>query len=183
MLTRSLHRPYTEANDLDPLDRPKIDEAVRSILVPHSSHQDITDADLPTASQLAYPANSAKTNSATEAPFVTYPVTTSNLDRIAGFLVRGERRKAVKYALDHKLWAHAFVISSCVDTDCWKDVVMEFLRSELTPKPDAADAGANGREAMRVAYSMFAGLGAESSECSSSTCSSLMLICSSIDQS
>lgn len=41
---------------------------------------------------------------------------------------------------------------------------MEFLRSELTPKPDSSDGGANGREAMRVAYSMFAGLGAESSK-------------------
>lgn len=40
---------------------------------------------------------------------------------------------------------------------------MEFLRSELTPSQGNQGSGAEGREALRVAYSMFAGLGAESS--------------------
>lgn len=144
--------------------RPKIDEAVRSILVPHSTPSDISDADLPTASQLAFTAPITPLATGADAPFATYSVTPANLDKITSFLLRGERRKAVKYALDHKLWAHAFVISSCVDTDCWTDVVMDFLRSELTPSVEASSGGANGREGMRVAYSMFAGLGAESSE-------------------
>lgn len=144
--------------------RPKIDEAVRSILVPHSTPSEISDADLPTASQLAFTAPITPLATGADAPFATYSVTPANLDKITSFLLRGERRKAVKYALDHKLWAHAFVISSCVDTDCWTDVVMEFLRSELTPSIEASSSGANGREGMRVAYSMFAGLGAESSE-------------------
>lgn len=98
-----------------------------------------------------------------DAPLATYMVTPSNLDRISAFLLRGERRKAVKYALDHQMWAHAFVISSCVDTDCWKAVVTEFLRSELSPSLDGGSATSNGREGLRVAYSMFAGLGGESS--------------------
>ena len=79
------------------------------------------------------------------------------------FLLRGERREAVQYALEHKMWAHAFIIASCIDTDCWKDVTMEFLRSELTPSQGNQVPGAEGREALRVAYSMFAGLGSESS--------------------
>ena len=132
--------------------------------MPHSTPSDISDADLPTASQLAFTAPITPHATGSDAPFATYSVTPSNLDKITGFLLRGERRKAVKYALDHKLWAHAFVISSCVDTDCWKDVVMEFLRSELTPSAEGSAGGANGREGMRVAYSMFAGLGADSSE-------------------
>ncbi|KAL8278678.1 hypothetical protein RQP46_008970 [Phenoliferia psychrophenolica] len=142
---------------------PKIDEAVRAILVPSSvTPADATsDADLPLASELAFSAPPLTPFGAgPDAPFTTYAVTPSNLDKITDFLLRGERRKAVKYALDHKLWAHAFVISSCVDTDCWKDVVAEFLRSELAPPVDGTTT--NGREGLRVAYSMFAGLGAES---------------------
>ncbi|KAK4701487.1 COPII coat assembly protein SEC16, partial [Phenoliferia sp. Uapishka_3] len=142
---------------------PKIDEAIRAILVPFSSAvPDVPDTDLPLASELAFTAPMAIPATGVDAPFTTYTVTSSNLDKITEFLLRGERRRAVKYALDHKLWAHAFVISSCVDTDCWKDVVAEFLRSELAPPVGGADPTSNGREGLRVAYSMFAGLGAES---------------------
>lgn len=98
-------------------------------------------------------------------PIATYTVSSSSLDRISAFLLRGERRKAVRYALDQKLWAHAFVISSCVDTDCWKEVVAEFLASELSPSLGEGASPSNGREGLRVAYSMFAGLGADSSKC------------------
>jgi hypothetical protein len=101
-----------------------------------------------------------------DSPVATYMVTPSNLDKMSAFLLRGERRKAVKYALDHQMWAHAFVISSCVDTDCWKDVVTEFLRSELSPPLDGGSAASNGREGLRVAYSMFAGLGGADSSTS-----------------
>lgn len=80
------------------------------------------------------------------------------------YLLRGERREAVRHALDRRMWAHAFIIASCVDTDCWKEVTVEFLRTELTPSAQNPAPGAQGREALRVAYGMFAGLGAESSE-------------------
>ena len=159
-------RPLLSFDHLDlrltALCRPKIDEAVRAILVPFASAPtDTSDADLPLAAELAYAAPTSPMATGEDAPFTTYSVTPANLDKITECLLRGERRKAVKYALDHKLWAHAFVISSCVDTDCWKDVVAEFLRSELAPSPDGSG-GAHGREGLRVAYSMFAGLGAES---------------------
>lgn len=144
---------------------PKIDEAVRSILVPFTPSSDVSDRDLPLASELAAAAPLTPfTAVSSNAPFTTYAVTPSNLDMITEFLLRGERRKAVKYALDHKLWAHAFVISSCVDTDCWKEVVAEFLRSELVPPIDGSSPGLDGREGLRVAYSMFAGLGGDSGE-------------------
>ncbi|GAA5877989.1 hypothetical protein JCM1840_000133 [Sporobolomyces johnsonii] len=138
----------------------KVDDAVRAILTPQSAVSNGA-GDLPTADQLVAVASQSTTTGGA-APFVTYGVSPANLDEMSAFLLRGERREAVKYALDHKMWAHAFIIASCVDTDCWKDVTVEFLRSELTPSAENASGSAEGREALRVAYSMFAGLGAES---------------------
>ncbi|GAA5978058.1 hypothetical protein JCM5350_007383 [Sporobolomyces pararoseus] len=142
---------------------PAVDEAVRAILAPGSAVSD-DPSSLPTADQLAAAASNP-TQDGNNAPFVTYGVSASDLDEMSSLLLRGERREAVRYALDHKMWAHAFIIASCVDTDCWKDVTVEFLRSELTPSSSNPNGGGGeGREALRVAYSMFAGLGAESIE-------------------
>ena len=65
------------------------------------------------------------------------------------------------------------VIASSVDKEAWKEVVTEFLRSELSAKEsslgslhpmDAAKPGqSNGREPLKVAYSLFAGQGPASS--------------------
>ncbi|GAA6060928.1 hypothetical protein JCM10212_003836 [Sporobolomyces blumeae] len=139
-----------------------VDEAVRAILAPQSASTD-EGGQLPTADQLASAASQGRSTGSAE-PFVTYGVSPADLDEMTAFLLRGERREAVKYALDHRMWAHAFIIASCVDTDCWKDVTVEFLRSELTPSAENMSGGTEGREALRVAYSMFAGLGAESIE-------------------
>ncbi|GAA6050336.1 hypothetical protein JCM3770_002969 [Rhodotorula araucariae] len=134
---------------------PAVDDAVRALFTPDEGDE---SGALPTADQLAAAASQAPAGSS--APFISYGVSASNLDDMTKFLLRGERREAVAYALDNKMWAHAFIIASCVDTDCWKDVTIEFLRSELTH--EGAGPGAEGREALRVAYGMFAGLGAES---------------------
>ncbi|BGP48551.1 hypothetical protein JCM10450v2_004427 [Rhodotorula kratochvilovae] len=134
---------------------PAVDDAVHALFAPADADE---SGALPTADQLAAAASQGASGSS--APFVNYGVSASNLDDMTKFLLRGERREAVAYALDNKMWAHAFIIASCVDTDCWKDVTNEFLRSELTP--EGAGPGAEGREALRVAYGMFAGLGAES---------------------
>lgn len=141
---------------------PVVDDAVRAVLIP-SAISSSEPTSLPTADQLAANATNSSESHLTS-PFVTYGVSSTDLDEMTTFLLRGERREAVQYALEHKMWAHAFIIASCVDTDCWKDVTMEFLRSELTPSQGNQGSGAEGREALRVAYSMFAGLGAESIE-------------------
>jgi hypothetical protein len=89
------------------------------------------------------------------------------LDKIEEFLSRGERRQAYHYALDEKLWAHAMVIASSIDKEAWKEVVNEFIRADLEVKGDGALAmpghtvsSVNGREGLRMAYSMFSGQGA-----------------------
>ncbi|KAL0071380.1 hypothetical protein AAF712_001237 [Marasmius tenuissimus] len=102
----------------------------------------------------------------------------SSLDKIQEFLLKGEKRKACHYALDQKLFAHAMVIASGIDKETWKEVVNEFLRSELgskdlaskasvnpafahslAPNGIGAPATTNGREGLRVAYSLFSGQG------------------------
>ncbi|OCH94992.1 hypothetical protein OBBRIDRAFT_788730 [Obba rivulosa] len=118
------------------------------------------------ATLLSSPSNSA--------PLAVHSLRSSNLDTIQDFLLRGDRRGACHYASDEKLWAHALVIASSIDKDTWKDVVTEFVRSELADR-DAGTApltsisesagkakASGGREALRVAYSLFAGQGAAS---------------------
>lgn len=99
-----------------------------------------------------------------ESPITVNTLRASNLDRIQDLLVRGERRAAFQYAADEKLWAHAMVIASSIDKDSWKEVVSEFVRAELTNTPSISGnpklPALEGREPLKVAYSLFAGQGA-----------------------
>ena len=97
-----------------------------------------------------------------EIPISVVSLNPSSLDKIQGFLLRGERREAYQYALDEKLWAHAMIIASSIDKEAWKDVINEFLKNELRPKNlvSGTDKLTNGRECLRVAYSLFSGQGA-----------------------
>ncbi|KAF8590610.1 hypothetical protein K439DRAFT_1611986 [Ramaria rubella] len=145
-----------------------IDWAVRSVLIPRldpegaadrlSSKEHIAPSYVPVLADLNEPS------------LAVYHLRSSSLDRIQEFLLRGERRQAYHYAIDEKLWAHAMLIASSVDTQAWKEVVNEFLYSELTAKQqlgpssgsksEATASLTNGRESLRVAYSLFAGHGA-----------------------
>jgi hypothetical protein len=108
-----------------------------------------------------------------EIPIAVSVLHPSALDKIQEYLAQGQRRVACHYATDQKLWAHAMVIASSIDKDTWKEVVNEFIKAELGVKVDmkhpATDGRAspitNGRESLRVAYSMFSGQGAASSLC------------------
>jgi COPII coat assembly protein SEC16 len=116
------------------------------------------------------------TSEQNETPISVSALRPSTLDRIQEFLLRGERRKAYHYALDQKLWAHAMVIASSIDKEAWQEVVNEFVRTELGRKSEVIQDSAfgrgasgssitNGRESLRVAYSMFSGQGAASGMC------------------
>ena len=114
-----------------------------------------------------------------ESPIAVSALRPSALTKIQEFLLRGERRQAYHFALDEKLWAHAMVIASSIDKEAWKEVVNEFLRTELGVKDDARRLSAlpkisepssqvtNGREWLRVAYSLFSGQGSVAGKCSS----------------
>ncbi|KZO95287.1 hypothetical protein CALVIDRAFT_483144 [Calocera viscosa TUFC12733] len=136
-----------------------IDKAVRAVLVPSAS-------EAPTSAleprNLAAPSipfmGSAAQMESSEEPLVTYNVRSSALERLQLLLLKGERREAVHFALDEKMWAHALVISSSIDKDAWKEAVSEFVRYELASQSDRA----GGRESLRIAYSLYAGNGAAS---------------------
>lgn len=76
------------------------------------------------------------------------------------------------YALDQKLWAHAMVIASSIDKDAWKEVVNEFIQTELgrqeeapvTAHPGSSDSQSSGRDSLRVAYRFFSGQAAGAGE-------------------
>lgn len=109
-------------------------------------------------------------SSTNETPISVTTTLPSSLDRIQEFLVRGEHRQAYLYALSQRLWAHAMIIASSIDKEAWKEVVGEFLKVELGVH-DTAGRGlahrdhtnfqppTNGREWLRVVYSVFCGQG------------------------
>lgn len=146
--------------------RAKIDDAVVALLAPPdgpANHDSM--APLPLASELATGAYRADPVAGPVTSVAAYTVTSANLDRLAALLLQGKRQLALQYALDHRLWAHAFIISTRLGPEGWKDVVQEFTQSELAPQFDPSGHSLpDGRQALRVAYSLFAGAGAESSK-------------------
>ncbi|KAG8746947.1 Protein transport protein Sec16A [Ceratobasidium sp. 414] len=155
---------------------PAIDAAVRHALVPRlASAPTITSPNSQTASfslastlDVTISPPSSHLPSSSDSPVATYKIKPAALDKIQEFLLQGERRAAYHYALDERMWAHAMLISSSLDKEAWKEVVNEFIRAELgvrtdqkKPAPFGGDPSvANGREPLRVAYSLFAGQGA-----------------------
>jgi hypothetical protein len=87
------------------------------------------------------------------------------LSKIENLLLKGDRKEAVNYAMQEDLWAHALIISSCVDKDLWQKVVSGFVEREMNASPESKRnrsfnniAGDN--QALRVMYSLFSGAGA-----------------------
>jgi hypothetical protein len=107
-----------------------------------------------------------QSQSSGESIVATYHVKSSSLDKVQELLMRGDRRQAYRSALDERLWAHALLISSSVDKEAWKEVVHEFIKSELAfsqTAPNGANAlesNQGSRESLRIAYGLFAGDGA-----------------------
>jgi len=146
---------------------------VRRALVPRLA--DEADSDLAKFSTPADGFGALGSLASNEAPISVTTLKPSALEKIQEFLIRGERRQACHYALDEKLWAHAMVIASSIDRDAWQEVAKEFIRAELgskdvkdsgtrpnDPRRDSLPTPTDGRESLRVAYSLFAGQGAAS---------------------
>ncbi|KAH9951938.1 Sec23-binding domain of Sec16-domain-containing protein [Amylocystis lapponica] len=166
----------------------EIDAAVRAALVPRLGLQKTSPDLLRSASSLSishtaehaplsdlpstasYPVLGSSIQDSHDLPVAVHTVRASHLDKIQDFLLRGDRREACHYASDEKLWAHAMVIASSIDKAAWKEVVTEFVRTELVAKDprnspvmtrgeESKYVPSNGREALRVAYSHYAGQG------------------------
>lgn len=154
---------------------PELAEQVRKAILPVDGPSFLRSAaqSSPVAA-LGFAAALETSNDSKEAPLLTYQVKSSALDKLQSLLLTGNRREAANYALDQKMWAHAMVISSSLDKEMWKDVTNEFIRAELgvhinAPSPLAlrrdltsgtsTQESSNGRESLRVAYSLFSGQG------------------------
>ena len=85
-------------------------------------------------------------------------VSPKSIDKLQNYLLKGDRVAAIRLAMDENLWSHALIIASCVNKDMWKEVVSGFIRYEMGDKIGNAFQS-NGRESLRVLYSLFAGNG------------------------
>ncbi|KAI0709341.1 Sec23-binding domain of Sec16-domain-containing protein [Earliella scabrosa] len=148
----------------------QIDSAVRAALSPQDGSSSSADSSLggngmipATSAELLssnYSLSSAIPNTQDQTISKTV-VRSSQLDKIQDLLAQGDRRGACHYAADEKLWQHALLIASSIDKECWKEVVTEWIRAELVTDSTSAQGDVtNGREALRVAYSLFGGNGA-----------------------
>lgn len=115
-------------------NRAKVDEAVRSVLL-----------SIPLS---VYPVQPAQQPSSPTG-------SSASLDVLQDLLRNGDRAGAVRYSMSSNLWAHALVISSCVNKELWKEAVNGFVNQELMN--GGGDLQANGREALRVLYALFSG--------------------------
>ncbi|SAM82087.1 related to SEC16-COPII vesicle coat protein required for ER transport vesicle budding [Ustilago bromivora] len=80
------------------------------------------------------------------------------LQKVQTMLLRGERRQAVEYAVAQKMWAHAMTIASCVDKECWKEVVSEFIEQEVVAaEASLSSQGQGDLQGLKVAYNVFSG--------------------------
>lgn len=76
----------------------------------------------------------------TDAPTTILPDAASVVEvgELRSLLKQGEAEKAVWHAVDQRLWGPAFLISSTLSKDVWKQVIQEFVRKEVRDKALAA---------------------------------------------
>ncbi|SNX84468.1 related to SEC16 - COPII vesicle coat protein required for ER transport vesicle budding [Melanopsichium pennsylvanicum] len=102
--------------------------------------------------------STAQSESAEGSVVTTHELRTTFLQEVQGMLLRGERRQAVEYAVAQRMWAHAMTIASCVDKECWKEVVGEFIEHEVGAGETALRGQGQGDlQGLKVAYNVFSG--------------------------
>jgi hypothetical protein len=138
----------------------QLEQAVQQILVPHVASSSNGHGSFTVPADLARSKNipSSATDEATSSRPSLSSATAGDLDTLQTLLVKGDKREAVKYALDNRLYTHALVIASGTDKDLTVAVVKEFLDYDL------GGSLSSGREPLKVAYSLLAGGGAGCSE-------------------
>ncbi|CAJ0846909.1 12758_t:CDS:10, partial [Entrophospora sp. SA101] len=144
-------------NDGVIIGNPKIDETIRKILVPNIfvSENDESHFTVPASGSFDSSQGLSQTPATTS---LSYTTSSKSIDELQNLLLKGDRIAAIRLAMDENLWSHALIIASCVNKDTWKDVVNGFIRHEMGGQMGDAFQS-NGRESLRVLYSLFAGNG------------------------
>lgn len=85
-------------------------------------------------------------------------LSSENINTLADLIKLGERKKALKYSLDNRLWVHALIIASSLSPQEWVSSVAEFVREEIRefPSQSARD--------LSLMYRIFSGAGGDSSK-------------------
>lgn len=137
------------------VDNVKFDESIRNILF--ATDVSVKDDNL---SSFTVPADGQQTTGQIQDSY-----NVDLLETLQGHLMRGDREAAVRYAVQEDLWAHALIISSCVNKDLWKEVINGFVerelssqRSDVSQQPKLVQGD---RQGLRVLYALFAGQGAK----------------------
>ncbi|KAI9032725.1 Sec23-binding domain of Sec16-domain-containing protein [Phycomyces nitens] len=138
-------------------DNDKMDAAVRGLLWPVSTtaaEEDNTNFSVPAYGQTTMA--SAEEEESDYSEIV--------LNKLQKFLENGDREGAVDYAVQEDMWAHALVISSCVNKELWKKVTNEFIERELCATVESKQTRVyhnvmGDKQALRVLYALFAGSG------------------------
>jgi hypothetical protein len=128
---------------------PKVEDAVRTALS-DSSESDPTVITGMTAATALSSSNAYTGQNTTSSPATATP---QQLKHLSSLLVGGDKRDAVQYAAGAGLWSHALIISSCVDQDLWRDIVIRFSKAET-----GAGAG------LKAAYALYSGQVASSGQ-------------------
>ncbi|KAJ9622265.1 vesicle coat component [Taxawa tesnikishii (nom. ined.)] len=108
-----------------------VEEAVRKVLLPNLAQ-----------THVAPPSD----NSGLEAE----PKNPGALSEIRRHLLEGERERAVWYATEQRLWSHALLISSTLESNVHKQVVQEFVRAQVKDSGEHA-------QSLAALYEIFAG--------------------------
>lgn len=141
----------------------KLDEATRALLQP--ADLDVNNDDQGDFSVPAYAQSNATTHGDDDAENAER--SKKVLSKLETLLIKGDRAGAVDYAMQEDLWAHALILSSCVDKELWKKVVTSFVERDLSasavnmPRQDRFNVRGD-KQSLRVLYSLFAGSGVAS---------------------
>ncbi|KAE8213173.1 hypothetical protein CF327_g3273 [Tilletia walkeri] len=135
------------------IDNPKFDAAARDLLAANSP------TDSPATTDAYGNENGFNTNSSSpRQTLATYELTSDFLTELQSKLVHGQRREAVQFALERRMWAHAMVIASGLDKETWCKVVGDFMAFELEQSESGPREGGDVQvKALRTAYSLFSG--------------------------
>ena len=131
--------------------KPAAEQEIRLILSPELA--DGLPNNLPPSPNAQLPGIS-RANGLTHIPD---PTRSGDLEALRRILLQGQREQAVWHALDRRLWAHAMLISSTMDSSVWKQVLQEFIRQEVK------SSGEN-TASLASLYQIFAGNWEESAD-------------------
>ncbi|EPQ28504.1 uncharacterized protein PFL1_03807 [Pseudozyma flocculosa PF-1] len=144
-------------HDAQTTNNPAFDAAVRELLTGEKA-DDSSGGSARFAP--ASPFGAAAPSASSGETLRTYELKRGFLETLQSMLLRGERREAVALAVEQKMWAHAMTIASCVDKDCWRTVVADFIEDELGAGVGlSASSGQTSADlqTLKVAYNVFSG--------------------------